>query len=96
MKIFSYKKDRLRKYITEINEYEASFFNLVDKVFVDQKGEMVEAMLKKTKQMQVSNNNLLFDVHYKIGQIVNRFQEQVDDLKKQQVTYYYTELIKIT
>jgi uncharacterized protein Yka (UPF0111/DUF47 family) len=89
---FSHKKDMLRKYAEEISECDADFFALVENVFIDEKGEIVEEMITKTKQMQVWNNNLLMETNLRISQVVNRFETQVDDMKTQKVTYAYKQL----
>ena len=88
---FSYKKDTLRKYADHIGKCDTEFFSLINKIFIDegQKGEIVDEMVLKTKQLEVWNTNLLFDVNFKIGQVVNRFDEQVDEMKQQQMTIIY-------
>lgn len=89
---FSHKKDTLRKYAEEISNCDADFFALTEKIFLDEKGEIVEEMLTKTKQLQVWNNNLLMETNLRISQIVNRFDEQADEMKTQKVTYTYRKL----
>lgn len=89
---FSHKKDTLRKYAEEISECDADFFALIENVFLDEKGEIVEEMITKTKQMQVWNNNLLMETNLSISQIVNSFDAQVDEMKTQKVTYAYKQL----
>ena len=88
---FSYKKKTLRIYADRIGECNTEFFSLVNKVFIDegQKGEIVDEMILKTKQLEVWNTNLLLDVNIRIGQIVNRFDEQVDEMKQQRITITY-------
>ncbi|GAB3804265.1 hypothetical protein [Virgibacillus kimchii] len=93
---FSHKKDALRKYAEEISDCDADFFALVDNIFLDEKGEIVEEMLTKTKQMQVWNNNLLLETNFRINQVVNRFNEQADEMKIQRVTYRYKKVFEMS
>jgi len=88
---YSYKKETLLKYANNISECNADFSALVNRIFIDggEKGKIVDEMTTKTKQLEVWNTSLLLDVNYRIGQIVNRFEEQVDDMKSQQVTISY-------
>lgn len=88
---FSYKKNALRKHLDQMEKSDTEFFTLVHKIFIDegQKGEIVDEMVQKTKRLEVRNRNLLSDTHFKIGQVVNRFNEQVDEMKQQQVTITY-------
>ncbi|WP_249870808.1 hypothetical protein [Oceanobacillus saliphilus] len=88
---FSYKKDLLRKYADHIGKCDKDFFSLVNNIFVDEgeKGEIVDEMILKTKQLEVWNTNLLMDVNFRIGQVVNRFNDQVDGMKEQQITITY-------
>lgn len=90
---FSYKKTSLRKHLEQIEGCDSDFFSLTNKIFIDegQKGEIVDEMISKTSKLRVWNTNLLLDVHSKIGQIVNRFDEQVEEMKKQQITITYKE-----
>lgn len=94
---FSYKKDTLRNYADRIGRCDTDFFSLVNKIFIDEgeKGEIVEAMVLKTKQLEVWNSNLLLDVHFRIGQVVNRFDEQVDEMKQQQIRITYENVFAI-
>lgn len=90
---FSYKKTSLRKHVEQIDRCDTDFFSLTNKIFIDegQKGEIVDEMISKTSQLKVWNINLLQDVDAKIGQIVNRFDEQVEEMKKQRITITYTD-----
>lgn len=94
---FSYKKDTLRKQADQIGRCDTEFFSLVNKIFIDegQKGEIVDEMVLKTKQLEVWNTNLLLDVNFKIGQVVNRFDEQVDEMKKQRITMTFENIFAI-
>ncbi|MEI3599643.1 MULTISPECIES: hypothetical protein [unclassified Oceanobacillus] len=64
LKDFSYKKDTLIRHADRIRKCDTEFFSLVNKTFIDegQKGEIVDEMVLKTKQLEVWNTNLLFDV----------------------------------
>lgn len=92
---FSDKKEALRKYVDRVSELDKDFSALVNSVFIGEgeKGEIVDQMLAKTKQMEIWNTNLLIDVDHSIGQIVNRFEEQVDDMKTQELTITYEDLL---
>lgn len=70
---------------------------MVNQVFLDegQKGEIVDEMADKTKQMETWNQNLLMEVNERINQIVHRFEEQVDDMKTQEVIYKYKDSVKM-
>ncbi|RDW15838.1 hypothetical protein CWR48_19125 [Oceanobacillus arenosus] len=94
---FSYKKDLLRKYADHIGRCDTEFFSLVNKIFIDEgeKGEIVDEMILKTKQLEVWNTNLLLDVNYKISQVVNRFDDQVDEMKQQRITITYENIFAI-
>ncbi len=94
---FSYKKDTLRRHADQIASCDTEFFLLVNKIFIDegQKGEIVDEMVLKTKQLEVWNTNLLLDVNLRIGQIVNRFDEQVDEMKQQRITITYENVFAI-
>ncbi|MEC5422972.1 hypothetical protein QGM71_05600 [Virgibacillus sp. C22-A2] len=92
---FSYKKDLLRKYADYIGKCDKDFFSLVNNIFVDEeeKGEIVDEMILKTKQLEVWNTNLLMDVNFRIGQVVNRFNDQVDEMKQQRITITYENIL---
>ncbi|GGB59303.1 hypothetical protein GCM10011409_40950 [Lentibacillus populi] len=89
------KKGILKKHTNRINDYDKAFFNLVDSIIVneDQKGEIVEAMLEKTKKFKSHNLNLLEDVDQQINKTVNNLNEQVEDMKTQLLTIKYRDNI---
>ncbi|WP_249869554.1 hypothetical protein [Oceanobacillus saliphilus] len=94
---FSYKKDLLRKYADHIGKCDKNFFSLINNIFVDEgeKGEIVDEMILKTKQLEVWNTNLLMDVNFRIGQVVNRFNDQVDEMKQQRITITHENIFPI-
>ncbi|WP_188725825.1 hypothetical protein, partial [Lentibacillus populi] len=89
------KKGILKKHTNRINDYDKAFFNLVDSIIVneDQKGEIVEAMLEKTKKFKSHNQNLLEDVDQQINKTVTNLNEQVEDMKTQLLTIKYRDNI---
>ncbi|AUJ23634.1 hypothetical protein CAI16_15105 [Virgibacillus dokdonensis] len=86
-----HKKQILRKYTEEIFKIDKTFFNLMDDIIVneDQKGEIVEAMKEETKKLTTYNRNLLEHIDKRMNKIVQRLDEQVDEIKSQRMTITY-------
>ena len=92
---FSDKKVTLKRHAENINECDMDFFKRVDDIIVneDQKGEIVDAMLEKTKKLKRHNLDLIEEVNQQINKTVTKFNEQVDDMKTQRLTIRYRDNI---
>lgn len=92
---FSDKKGVLKRYTEKINEYDTDFFKRVDDIIVneDQKGEIVESMLEKTKSLKRQNLDLMEDVNQQINKTVTKLNEQVEEMKTQRLTIRYRDNI---
>lgn len=89
---FSYKKDILKKYVEEIIELDEHFYNLVNNIIVseDQKGKIVDSMKTITFLRKKRDQELTFLLPMKVSGIVGNYNEQVEDMKRQQLLITYS------
>lgn len=89
---FSYKKDILKKYVEDIIELDENFYNLVNNIIVseDQKGKIVDSMKTITFLRKKRDQELTFFLPIKVMGIVGNYNEQVEDMKMQQLMITYS------
>lgn len=90
------KKTVLKKHTDNINACDEDLLKLVDEVIADdQKGKIVDALDEKSQELKKHNQQLLEDVDQKINKMVTNLNEQVEEIKEQQLAITYKDLLAL-
>jgi hypothetical protein len=87
----TYKSTILKRYTNEIASLDQQFLKLVKDIIFeeDSRGKVITAIENKADEQFKKNTMLLETADTRITKIVQKFDEQVDDMKTQSMTIYY-------
>lgn len=88
---FTYTANDLRVARERISLSVGDFYHQIrsDIIIEDQKGNIVDEVLKEAEKQKNKDFDLLDDIKEEINKNITNLEEQVEEVRKQSLTFYY-------